>query len=121
MKALVCFLGIALAAAGAAQARGDDAAMARLARDRGCAVCHNEKPAAPGAIIASAPSWREIAARYRGKPGAEEELVRLVIRGTDADRRHWKNSSAFASMPPNEVETTPDEARVLVRWILSRP
>jgi cytochrome c len=121
MKAFVAPLAMVMAAAAAPQARGDDAAMARLARERGCAICHKEQPAGPGSIIASAPSWREIAVRYRGKPAAEEQLTRQVIGGTDPDRRHWKNSAAFASMPPNEVETTPEEARALVRWILSMP
>jgi cytochrome c551/c552 len=95
--------------------------MARLARERGCAICHRGQPPGPGSIIASAPSWHEIAARYRGKPAAQEQLTREVIGGTDADRRHWKNSAAFASMPANQVETTPEEARALVRWILARP
>ena len=97
--------------------------MQRLAADRGCALCHAEKPAAQGAgtTLAAAPSWAEIARRYRGRLEAEDSLTRLVLGGSDPDRRHWKNQAAFASMLQNEPATTPAEARALVRWILARP
>ncbi len=121
MKALVASLAMIAAATAVPQARGDDAAMAKLARERGCTICHQEQPARAGSVIASAPSWRAIAARYRGKPGAEEQLTRTVIGGSDPDRRHWRNSAAFVAMPRNEVEATSEEARALVRWILSMP
>ncbi|HXZ48823.1 MAG TPA: c-type cytochrome [Usitatibacter sp.] len=119
MKAFVRLLAVAGTAGAALGASADDGAMARLARDRGCTLCHHEEPAGPNAVIASAPSWREIAARYRAQPGAEERLAKVVVGGSDPDRRHWKNQAAFASMPANGVETTPEEARELVRWILS--
>lgn len=100
-------------------AQGD--AMSGLAVERGCTACHREEPVAGGSdgIIARAPSWKEIAARYRGHADAEDRLTRLVIGGSDPGERHWKNRAAFAKMLPNTVEVTPDEARALVRWILS--
>lgn len=117
------FLSLLLAAlpACAATAARDADAMRLLAEERGCTTCHQERPAPSGsnAIIASAPSWREIAARYRGSSGAEEELARLVVGGSDLQARHWKNQAAFTSMLPNEVAVTDAEARALVRWILS--
>lgn len=73
----------------------------------------------PASIIASAPSWREIAARYRGRAEAEDQLTRAVIGGSDPGRRHWRNQAAFANMLPNEAQVAPDEARAIVRWILS--
>lgn len=119
MKAVVLCLAIA-ASAGSPPSRAEDAGdVSRLAADRGCALCHHDRPARADAAVASAPSWPEIAARYRGKPGAENELTHLVLAGTDPQHRHWANQAAFASMPPNRVEVTPEEARILVRWILS--
>jgi cytochrome c len=110
------------AAAGTPAPAGDDAAAKRLASERGCLACHKEKPLPKGAnaILPAAPSWREIAAKYRGRSGAEEQLVRLVVGGSEPGVRHWKNVASFAEMPPNAVEVSPGEALSLVRWILSR-
>jgi cytochrome c551/c552 len=117
------FLSLLLAASAACAGTGarDADAMRLLADERGCTTCHQEKPVPSGsnAIIASAPSWREIATRYRGRKGAEEELARLVVGGSDPQARHWKNQAAFTSMLPNEVAVTDAEAHALVRWILS--
>lgn len=120
------FLPLLLAAASAcatvAAHAADGDAMKLLAEERGCTTCHQEKPVPKGskAIIASAPSWREIAARYRGHAGAEAQLASEVVGGTDPKARHWKNQAAFTSMLPNEVAVSDDEARSLVRWILSQ-
>ncbi|HUJ01446.1 MAG TPA: c-type cytochrome [Usitatibacter sp.] len=119
MKTLVFCGAIALATASSvSQAAGDDA-MRELAADRGCMLCHHEQAAGPNAVVPSAPSWHEIAERYRGKAGAEDQLTRLVLVGTDAQHRHWQSQAAFTNMPANQVEVTPAEARSLVRWILS--
>ena len=112
----------ALSAGAAMPARAADAeAMRLLAEERGCTTCHQENPVPKGskAIIASAPSWHEIAARYRGRAGAEAQLAREVVGGTDPKDRHWKNQAAFTSMLPNEVAVSDDDARSLVHWILS--
>lgn len=112
------------AAVGAAQPpqRGDDAeAMRNLAAESGCLICHRERPVPAGSdsVIAPAPSWREIAARYRGDAEAEERLTRIVVGGSDPRDRHWKNRAAFTTMLPNTARTTAQDARALVRWILS--
>jgi cytochrome c551/c552 len=100
----------------------DGEAMRLLAEERGCTTCHQDNPVPKGskAIIASAPSWREIADRYRGRAGAEARLAAEVVGGTDPKERHWKSQAAFTSMLPNEVAVSDDEARSLVRWILSQ-
>ena len=116
--------GFVLASAAASAQSGNDldASMRRLAADRGCSVCHAEKPRAPGdGILAYAPSWPEIARRYRGRADAQDYLSRIVAGGTAPDTRHWRNQAAFAAMLPNEPRTTPEEARSLVRWILAWP
>jgi cytochrome c len=117
VKAFVPVAAVAAAIACGAAYAGDEAA-ARLAAERGCAICHHDKPAGPDAAAEAAPSWQEIAARYRGKPGAEERLTRRVMGGTHPTQRQWKQSG-FASMPANRVELTAEEARSVVRWILA--
>ena len=119
----VLLAGCAVASLAAAAAPGD-AAMRDLATKAGCAACHLEAPATSGwdKLLPLTPSWREIAARYRGVPGAEESLTRVVLKGTGASRedRHWKGAASIPNMPPQEIEATPAEARELVRWILSK-
>lgn len=122
MVAFLLFVSAAATTGVAAPATAEGESMRRLAADRGCTICHDEQPVSgTTSVIPPAPSWREIAARYRGSADAEDRLVRVVIGGSDPRERHWKNRAGFAKMLPNEVETTPDEARALVRWILSLP
>ena len=122
------FFAVALAVAflGAAPVHGtspasDNAAMRRLASERGCVVCHSDTaPGGEPAVSAYGPSWDEIADRYAGRADAEEaRLTRLVLTGSDPQARHWKGRASFAQMLPNESEVSAEEARSLVRWILS--
>lgn len=119
-NAVPCFaLLLALAACGSLPhepASGDRAAM--LAADRGCGTCHApQAPALGRGPVPIAPAWAEIAARYRQRPGAEEELVRVLVEGTE--ERHWKGEP-LVSMLPHEKWLTEEESRALVRWILAR-
>jgi len=92
----------------------------RLARQRGCALCHAFEPAKPRAdgVPPSAPSWREIAGRYRGTAGAEDKLAAVVMRGTKTGERHWAGKAGIDEMPANPVGISEDEARKIVRWVL---
>jgi cytochrome c len=107
----------AATAAGAAQAER----MRHLAGELGCTVCHRDTSPAQAADPSTplAPSWHEIAQRYRGQRGAEARLARIVTQGADNTRRHWRNRLEFATMQGNAQRVSPDEARALVRWILS--
>jgi cytochrome c551/c552 len=102
-----------------APARPDDEpTLRRMAADYGCTLCHREAPAPrPVAGTPLAPSWREIAARYRGRD-AEAELTRIVMEGADPAERHWKDRHDFVAMGANAPRVAPDEARALVRWLL---
>ena len=95
--------------------------MRELANDRGCTTCHREVSAGAkdDSALAMAPSWHDIAARYRNVPDARARLAALVLAGSDPNDRHWKNNAAFDRMMANEIATTPQEADQLVRWILS--
>ncbi|MGZ5583649.1 MAG: DUF2950 family protein [Usitatibacter sp.] len=97
--------------------------MRRLASECGCTLCHREAPPprGPDGVMPLAPSWRDIAARYRGRADAEESLTHTVIEGADPSDRHWKDRLEFTAMHGNEGSLAPDEARALVRWILTSP
>lgn len=97
-----------------------DEATTRLARERGCGLCHAFEPVkrSAGAVPPPAPALRDIAARYRGVPGAEDKLVAVVMRGTRSGAQHWAGKAAVPEMPANPVGITEDDARRIVRWIL---
>jgi cytochrome c len=105
-------------------AAGDaDREMLSLARERGCLLCHEYQ--APGGAVQQmsppAPSFVDIAKRYRGVAGAEARLTATVLEGTGprpADH-HWSGKISSDRMLPNAAGVSPAEARELVHWILS--
>ncbi|HYL25638.1 MAG TPA: cytochrome C552 [Burkholderiales bacterium] len=94
--------------------------MRRLADESGCTLCHAERPQRlkGDAVPPPAPAWSDIAQRYRGRRGAEEKLVQVVVHGAGPDQRHWEGKTSDIAMPANPVEISEDDARLLVRWIL---
>ena len=87
-----------------AQDKSDARAIESLARARNCMTCH----ATDRTLLA--PSYRDIAKRYAGKPGAAEELARSIA---DGSRGKW------GSLPmPAGLQLAPGEANRLARWIL---
>jgi len=102
---------------------GNDNEMGKLAKDRGCDLCHSIEPRKPGSseVPPLGPAWKDVAKRYKGKAGAVDLLTRTVLQGTGANPSdgHWKGKAAGAMMPPNAVEISEADARKLVLWILS--
>lgn len=82
----------ALFAAGAASATE------ALAKGSGCLNCH----ALDGKKIA--PSFKEIAAKYKGQPAAEATLVAKLSSAKDHP----------------EVKAKPDDVKVLVKYVLAQ-
>jgi cytochrome c len=85
-----------------------DAAKA-LARENNCFKCHGVDKEKDG------PSYKKVADKYRGKPGAEEKLIHHVTSGekakfADGHEEEHKNISGKAS---------PESIKNLVDWILS--
>lgn len=117
--AAAAILASGLCAPSSAMAQQNEA-MRKLAGERGCTVCHRD-PAYKGSDAGNplAPTFPEIAARYRAEPDAEKKLVRIVTTGADPSKPHWKNRLEFTSMGGNAPKVTQQEARSLVRWILS--
>jgi len=117
---LLCLTGQA-----AADAESHDAEMTALAHRAGCPLCHESTPRTfgDGSKRYLAPSWEQVATRYRDDPLAEDSLTRTVLSGTGrllADQ-HWRGKVFFSQMPNNDVQVSSAEARALVRWILGRP
>jgi cytochrome c len=90
------------ASPGASASQG---AMADLARRSGCLACHGVERAVVG------PSFRDVAARYKGQAGAEARLAAKVKEG---------GSGAWGSTPmPPHPALSDEDARALVRWVLA--
>jgi cytochrome c len=108
----------ALPALGAPAA--DDAAMLKLATGSGCMTCHHIDAGAkgPDGLAPIGPAWRDVAARYRGKAGALDQLTHTVMTGSNPYSSHWKGKASGLAMPPNEVAINEADARLLVSWIL---
>ena len=108
-KAAAGACGIALALGLSAGARGADEEAARaLARQSNCFKCHAIEKKKDG------PPWKEVAAKYRGKPDAESTLIHHITSGERvkfADG-HEEDHKIVASKDPAEIKN-------LVNWILS--
>src|SRR6266566_4076380 len=96
----------AAAALAAALAAAPAIANLELAQKSGCTACHAVDKKVVG------PSYKEVAAKYKGDKGAEAKLVDKVKKGGQGV---WGQ----VPMPPNS--SVPDaDLRALVKWILSQ-
>lgn len=75
-----------------------------LAQKSGCLACHAVDKKVVG------PSYKEIAAKYKGDKAAEATLVQKVLKGSSGV---WGQ----IPMPPNNVSEA--QAQQLVKWILT--
>lgn len=91
-------------------------AMLILSTRNGCAACHLMDASPDSRLMPLAPSYREIAVRYRNDADAEEKLVRSIVHGTRSATKIWPNVN-MQFMPPN-VGLARDDARKLAAWIL---
>jgi len=89
--AIVAMAAAAMAAAGIASAQQD------LAQKSGCLTCHAVDTKKMG------PSFKDVAAKYKGKADAEGKLVEELTSG--------KGHPA--------VKASPDDVKSLVKWVLS--
>lgn len=116
---------LCLAGQAAADEQPHDAEMTALAQRAGCPLCHESAPRtfADGSKRYLAPSWEQVATRYREDPAAEDKLTKTVLSGTSRllTDQHWRGKVYFSEMPNNDVQLSSAEARALVRWILGRP
>lgn len=80
-------------------------ANAELAQKSGCLACHAIDKKVVG------PSYKDIAAKYKGDKGAEAKLVQKVLKGGGGV---WGQ----IPMPPNNIPEP--QAQQLVKWILTQ-
>ena len=76
----------------------------KLAQSSGCMTCHGVDKKVIG------PSYKDVAAKYRGNKGAEADLIKKVKGGS-------KGVWGDMPMPPNAHVKDPD-IKTLVVWIL---
>ena len=88
-------LGIALCAG----ARAEESTL-ELATERGCFICHAVQPA-EGDVSPLAPSYQDIAARYRDDESAFSYLVDRILHGTLYTEQNWADQVSMRFMPPN--------------------
>ncbi|QAU34501.1 c-type cytochrome [Janthinobacterium sp. 17J80-10] len=79
-------------------------ANADLAKSKNCLGCHAVNNKVLG------PSFKDVATKYAGQKGAEDQLVQKVLKGSTGT---W----GAIAMPANNV--TEQEAHTLVKWILA--
>jgi cytochrome c551/c552 len=117
MRRFLTYLsGILVALVAPTTLQAKDELMLDLANTRGCFICHQvaadnrgDKPLAP--------SYQEVAVRYRDNQQAFDQLLDRVIHGTAYRDQQWEGKVAMRFMPPN-VNVSRDEAAALVHWIL---
>jgi len=111
------------AALNALAAQPSSKEMNELATEKGCYLCHRAQPGRPGPneSMPPAPSWKEIAVKYKGQKGAEQRLTEIVLSGSErgGKERHWQGKVRDGAMLPNIKEVDDEQAKQLVRWILS--
>ena len=77
-----------------------------LATAKNCMACHAVDKKLVG------PSYKDVAAKYTGQKDAVEKLSVKVIKG---------GSGVWGPIPmPANAQVTPDEAKILVAWILTQ-
>ena len=106
--------------AGSASAAADDE-MKALATKSGCLTCHSIESGTPGpnGMAPIGPAWQDVAKMYKGKPGADVFLTRVVLEGSNPYGSHWKDKVSGLAMPPNKVAIKEADAKKLVKWILT--
>lgn len=100
MKALFALIAAAFVAGPALADAGAD-----LAQKKNCLSCHAVDKKVLG------PSYKEVAAKYKGDKAAEAKLAEKVIKG---------GTGVWGQVPMPANNVTPDEAKTLVKWVLSQ-
>lgn len=101
MKAVL----MGIIAAGAIVMTGAAQANEELAKKSGCLACHAVDKKLVG------PSYKDIAAKYKGQADAEAKLVKKVKEG-------GKGAWGEVPMPPNAA-VKDEDIKTLVKWVLA--
>jgi cytochrome c len=108
VKTYLALIAVFLSASVLMADAADDAAAEALARKSGCLKCHSVDKKKDG------PSFKETAAKYKGKPDAEQKLVthlttnpKIKIDGKEETHDSLKTKN-------------PADVKNVVEWVLSR-
>ena len=104
MKALMMTIAAAGALVLAGQASADDAKA--LPQKSGCLACHSVDAKVLG------PAYKDVAAKYKGKPEMEAKLVEKVKKGGSGT---W----GPIPMPANSPQVKDEDIKTIVHWVLS--
>src|SRR5690606_4177838 len=106
MKALITMVAAAASLMLAGQAGAADAKAAQaLAQKSGCLACHSVDKKLIG------PSYKDVAAKYKGDKGAKAKLIAKVKNG---------GSGVWGPIPmPANTQVKDDDIKTMVQWILS--
>ena len=109
LRAVACALASLALSMPAAHAAVDADAAQRLARQSNCFKCHAVDKKKEG------PAYREVAAKYKGKPEAHGRLVEHITSGEKAkfDDGHEEEHPIVKSKDKTQIDN-------LVDWILSQ-
>lgn len=103
MKALL----VSVAVAGSLMMAGQVSANQALAQKSGCLTCHAVDHKVLG------PSYKDVAAKYKGDKGAEAKLIEKVKKGGSGT---W----GPIPMPANSPQVKDEDIKTLVKWVLSQ-
>jgi cytochrome c len=99
LRKLIPLAALALVVSGSASANME------LAKAKNCVACHAVDKKLVG------PAYKDVAAKYASDKDAEAQLVKKVREG---------GSGVWGPVPmPANPQVSAEEARVLVRWVLS--
>lgn len=102
MKALL----VTVAVAGSLMMAGQASANQALAQKSGCLACHSVDKKVLG------PSFKDVAAKYKGDKTAEAKLIEKVKKGGSGT---W----GPMPMPANSPQVKDEDIKTIVQWILA--
>ena len=108
MKTLVLALAVVFSGAAMIADAADDAAAEALMKKSGCFKCHSVDKKKDG------PAYKEVAAKHKGKPDAEQELYKHLT-------THPKVKVDGKEETHESLKTTDDaQVKNVIQYILSR-
>jgi len=98
------------AAAAALLISGQATADLALAKKSGCLACHGVDKKIVG------PSWKDVAAKYKGDDGAKDRMIAKVKKG---GKGNWTKVTGGAPMPPYSPRVSDENIEKLVDFIMT--
>lgn len=105
MRTFLLAIGLLVLCVSAARAQVDAQAAMALAEKNLCFSCHKVDARVVG------PAYKDVAAKYKGDPGALDRLIAKVAKG-------GKGVWGTVAMPPNK-DVSEADIRTIVTWVLS--